>query len=92
MQIDPTQNTPRISTETRDVKKTSPAQPAAAHTPSASTQFQSSKIGSSAQDIDMARVNEVRDAISQGQLEIHSDRIADGLIASAQALVSGKSE
>lgn len=91
MQIDPTHNTSRITTtETRDVKKTGPAQPAA-QSPSASAQFQASKIGDSAQDIDMARVNEIRDAISQGQLEIHSGRIADGLIASAQALSSGQS-
>ena len=91
MQIDPTQNTPRISsTETRDIKKTSEAAPGA-QTPSASAQFAPSNTGDAAQDIDMARVNEIRDAISEGRLEIRSERIADGLIASAQALVSGKS-
>ncbi|WP_447554855.1 flagellar biosynthesis anti-sigma factor FlgM [Vreelandella sp. EE22] len=33
------------------------------------------------QDIDMARVEEVRDAIREGRLEIRADRIADSLIA-----------
>ena len=45
----------------------------------------------SGQDIDTARVDEIRQAISEGRLEIRADKIADGLIASAQALVSGKS-
>ncbi len=33
------------------------------------------------QDIDTARVDEIREAIREGRLEIHADRIADGLIA-----------
>ncbi|WNL38873.1 flagellar biosynthesis anti-sigma factor FlgM [Halomonas sp. PAMB 3264] len=33
------------------------------------------------QDIDMARVDDIRDAIREGRLEIRADRIADGLIA-----------
>ena len=91
MQIDPTQNTPRVtSSETRDVKKTSEPN-ASASTPSASARFEPSNITDSSQDIDMARVNEIRQAISEGRLEIRSERIADGLIASAQALVSDKS-
>jgi negative regulator of flagellin synthesis FlgM len=91
VQIDPTQNTTRLATtETRDIKKTSEAKPGAA-APSPSARFAPSNTGDAAQDIDMARVNEIRDAISEGRLEIRSDRIADGLIASAQALVSGKS-
>ncbi|MES1948642.1 Anti-sigma-28 factor [Salinisphaera sp. C84B14] len=93
MNIDPTQNTPRIvNTETRDIKKTDEAKAGAqAPAAAASARFQASGISDASQDIDMARVNEIRDAISQGKLEIRSDKIADGLIASAQALVSGKS-
>lgn len=33
------------------------------------------------QDIDTVRVEEIREAIREGRLEIHADRIADGLIA-----------
>ncbi|MCP1315088.1 MULTISPECIES: flagellar biosynthesis anti-sigma factor FlgM [unclassified Halomonas] len=36
------------------------------------------------QDIDMARVEEIRDAIRDGRLEIRADRIADSLIAQLQ--------
>ncbi|WP_275287388.1 flagellar biosynthesis anti-sigma factor FlgM [Halomonas elongata] len=45
------------------------------------------------QDIDAARVDELRDAIREGRLEIRPERIADGLIASVQdLLVDGDSE
>ncbi|SHM26837.1 anti-sigma-28 factor, FlgM family [Vreelandella subglaciescola] len=33
------------------------------------------------QDIDTLKVEEIRSAIRDGQLEIHADRIAEGLIA-----------
>lgn len=36
------------------------------------------------QDIDMARVEELRQAISSGKFEIRAERIADALIASLQ--------
>lgn len=39
-------------------------------------------------DINIVRVNEIRDALAQGTLKINPERIADGLIASAQELVS----
>jgi len=38
-------------------------------------------------DIDMERVNALRDAIASGQLRIDASRIADGLIASARELL-----
>lgn len=38
-------------------------------------------------DIDAARVAEIRQAISEGRLEFHADRIADKLIASVQDLL-----
>ncbi len=40
------------------------------------------------QDIDAARVDELREAIRDGQLEIKPERIADGLIASVQDLLA----
>lgn len=42
----------------------------------------SSRTGS--EDIDMARVAELRQAIMDGRLEISAERIADGLIASVR--------
>ena len=42
------------------------------------------------QDIDQARVDELRQAIAEGRLEIRADRIADGLIASVQDLLGGE--
>ncbi|MFP1682497.1 flagellar biosynthesis anti-sigma factor FlgM [Alloalcanivorax sp. C16-1] len=39
------------------------------------------------QDIDTARVEELRQAIADGTLEIRADRIADGLIASVRDLL-----
>jgi negative regulator of flagellin synthesis FlgM len=42
----------------------------------------SSRTGS--EDIDMARVAELRQAIIEGRLEVSAERIADGLIASVR--------
>lgn len=39
------------------------------------------------QDIDAARVAEIREAIREGKLEIRAERIADGLIANVQDLL-----
>ena len=41
------------------------------------------------QDIDVANVEAIRDAIRDGRLEVHADRIADGLIASVRDLLEG---
>ncbi|MCH4562934.1 MULTISPECIES: flagellar biosynthesis anti-sigma factor FlgM [Halomonas] len=43
------------------------------------------------QDIDTARVEEIREAIREGRLEIRADRIADGLIANVREML-GKDE
>ncbi|NYT26267.1 flagellar biosynthesis anti-sigma factor FlgM [Alcaligenaceae bacterium] len=40
-----------------------------------------------ANDIDMAKVQELRDAIASGNLKIDTSRIADSLIASARELL-----
>lgn len=49
------------------------------------TQLSQSSIDSS-QDIDMAKVEEIREAIREGRLEVRADRIADGLIANLKDL------
>jgi negative regulator of flagellin synthesis FlgM len=38
-------------------------------------------------DINVVRVNEIRDALASGQLKIDPSRIADGLIASVRDLL-----
>ncbi|TVP45447.1 MAG: flagellar biosynthesis anti-sigma factor FlgM [Halomonas sp.] len=50
-----------------------------------STQLSQSRIDET-QDIDAAKVEEIRDAIREGRLEMHADRIADGLIANLKDL------
>lgn len=45
-----------------------------------STQLSQSSIDES-QDIDMVKVEEIRDAIREGRLEMRADRIAEGLLA-----------
>ncbi|MDR5866472.1 flagellar biosynthesis anti-sigma factor FlgM [Halomonas koreensis] len=44
------------------------------------------------QDIDTARVDEIREAIRDGRLELDPERIADGLLASVQDLLGQRSE
>ncbi|WP_355660212.1 flagellar biosynthesis anti-sigma factor FlgM [Halomonas salifodinae] len=46
----------------------------------------SQKAQDTSQDIDSLRVNEIRQAISEGRLEIRAERIADGLIKSLKEL------
>lgn len=48
-----------------------------------------SSAQNSVQDIDTARVDELREAIREGHFEIRADRIADGLIESARELSQG---
>ncbi|SDK91335.1 anti-sigma-28 factor, FlgM family [Modicisalibacter muralis] len=43
------------------------------------------------QDIDAARVAEIRQAISEGRLDIRAERIADGLIDSVRDLLGDTS-
>lgn len=40
------------------------------------------------QDIDTVRVEELREAIREGRLDVRAERIADGLITSVQDLLS----
>ena len=44
-------------------------------------------LQNSENDIDVAKVQELRDAIASGQLKIDTSRIASGLIASARELL-----
>lgn len=55
----------------------------------ASARWVPSSAQDGSQDIDMARVDELRDAIREGRFEIRADRIADSLIESARELSQG---
>lgn len=57
--------------------------------PSATTHLSQGATDAS-QDIDTARVEELREAIREGRLDVRAERIADGLIASVQDLLSGQ--
>lgn len=46
-----------------------------------------SNLQNSDNDVNVARVNEIRDALASGQLKIDPSRIADGLIASVRDLL-----
>ncbi|XKH60278.1 flagellar biosynthesis anti-sigma factor FlgM [Halomonas sediminis] len=64
-----------------ETQKAGPAKaPEAAAHSSSTTQLSQSNVSDS-QDIDVARVEEIRAAIREGRMEINADRIADGLIA-----------
>ena len=52
--------------------------------PSTVTHLSSSDNRTGSEDIDLARVAELRQAIREGRLEINAERIADGLIASVR--------
>ncbi|MCG6656269.1 flagellar biosynthesis anti-sigma factor FlgM [Halomonas campisalis] len=51
--------------------------------PSATTHLRQATTDAS-RDIDTVKVEEIRDAIREGRLEIHAERIADALIESLQ--------
>ncbi|WP_404298408.1 flagellar biosynthesis anti-sigma factor FlgM [Halomonas sp.] len=54
--------------------------------PAAKTHL-SHDAANTSQDIDVARVAEIREAIRDGRLEIHADRIADGLLDNVRELL-----
>ncbi|SFT56168.1 flagellar biosynthesis anti-sigma factor FlgM [Halomonas saccharevitans] len=57
--------------------------------PSATTHLSQSATDAG-QDIDTARVEELRKAIREGKLDVRAERIADGLIASVRDLLGGE--
>ena len=64
--------------ETQKANSVTPATPGSSTRES--TQLSQTTIDES-QDIDSAKVEEIRDAIREGRLEMNADRIAEGLIA-----------
>ena len=82
---------PASQPESRDgPQKAERATPAGQQNPRGSTETQLSQGATdTAQDIDNVRVEELRNAINNGQLEVRTDQIADGLISSVEDLLAG---
>ncbi|MCK0744908.1 flagellar biosynthesis anti-sigma factor FlgM [Chromohalobacter nigrandesensis] len=55
--------------------------------PASITTLSQSNEADTSQDIDTARVDEIRQAISDGQMELDTGKIADGLIDSVRDLL-----
>lgn len=69
-----------------DAQKISGTKPSeTGNTTREATQLSQFRIDDS-QDIDMTKVQEIRDAIREGRLEVRADRIADGLLANLKDL------
>ncbi|WP_280562078.1 MULTISPECIES: flagellar biosynthesis anti-sigma factor FlgM [unclassified Chromohalobacter] len=80
-QSDATQRTPPRGGDT-----------AQAGSPASITTLSQSNEADTSQDIDTARIDEIRQAISDGQLELDTGKIADGLIDSVRDLLGDTSE
>ncbi|WP_349571465.1 flagellar biosynthesis anti-sigma factor FlgM [Azotobacter salinestris] len=61
--------------------------PAPAESPAVIAHIGQSAETDATQDIDMARVMEIRQAIGEGRLQIRPERIAEGLIESVRELL-----
>jgi len=68
-------------------KANDPAKPSARNAEPGARTHLSHHAADPSQDIDTARVEEIREAIREGRLEIQADRIADGLIANVRELL-----
>lgn len=74
---------PNQQTQPRDeAQKAQAAKPASTQQASAEVAQLSQQNVDTSQDIDRAKVDEIRDAIRNGQLDIDPERIAQGLVES----------
>lgn len=95
MPIDPIHNpgSPRIQSaeDTRAARETrASASRSSIEAPDSSTQVHRLGASDTRRDIDAARVAEIRQGIADGTLHFDTDRIADGLIASARELIDSE--
>lgn len=89
MKIDSSQPLHHFS-QSEAIRKAQPTQestPAKPSTPAAIAHL-SDAAQDASQDIDTARVAEIRQAISEGRLDIRPERIADGLLDSVRDLLN----
>ncbi|WP_110687255.1 flagellar biosynthesis anti-sigma factor FlgM [Salinicola aestuarinus] len=86
MKIDHTQSLTRPTQQDNVEAKKSPATAAGSQPqPSSTTTLSQIDRLNDKGDIDTARVNEIRQAIADGQFELDTSKIADGLIADVKA-------
>lgn len=86
-QQQPLSHSSQVGPAKHNTRATPNSTPSVEHNEPAAITHLSQTFGSTAQDIDSVRVNEIRQAISEGRLEIHADRIADGLLNSLNDLL-----
>ena len=88
MKIDNTQPLHQAN-QSEAAKKASPVQngPESPASNPATVTHLSSGISDTSHDVDAARVAEIRQAISEGRLDIRAERIADGLVDSVRDLL-----
>lgn len=87
MKIDSSHSSTRLGTVDGKDGTTKPLRnlgTASSESPSTVSHLSPAGSKSEAQDVDAARVAEIRQAIREGRLEINADKIADGLIASVR--------
>lgn len=85
--------TQAAQTEQSDAAQRTPRGGDAAQTnaPASTTTLSQSNEADTSQDIDTARVDEIRQAISEGQMELDTGKIADGLIDSVRDMLGDTS-
>ncbi|MCG7598668.1 flagellar biosynthesis anti-sigma factor FlgM [Halomonas sp. McH1-25] len=91
MKIDSSQPlNPITQGETGKKPQASPTDSATSKTQPATVTHLSDGTNDASKDVDAARVAEIRQAISEGRLDIRAERIADGLIDSVRDLLGDK--
>ncbi|MEX1198446.1 MAG: flagellar biosynthesis anti-sigma factor FlgM [Pseudohongiellaceae bacterium] len=80
------QQVQKTAQEQNGTRKTS--DPASAQAPASAVARLSEAARDDSQDIDPARVETLRQAISEGRLEINSDRIAESLIENVYTMLN----
>ncbi|MCT8469804.1 flagellar biosynthesis anti-sigma factor FlgM [Chromohalobacter canadensis] len=85
--------TQAAQTEQSDAAQRTPRGGDSAQTnaPASTTTLSQSNEADTSQDIDTARVDEIRQAISEGQMELDTGKIADGLIDSVRDMLGDTS-
>lgn len=90
MAIEPTKSSggilPTTVREARDTPAPAASKKTEGRAQAASASFQSSRAVDTSQDIDAARVAELREAIGKGELAVDTSRIADAIIESAREM------
>ena len=92
MKITPSLNKPTVNPvapvrQGGGAPQAAPGSPGKSPVDLSSTARHLSSLENSDNDIDMAKVQQIRDAIASGQLKVNPERIADSLLSSARELL-----